>query len=383
MTGVAHFSISIWFWQFTIFLEAILQPWQIGLNVTIGLLVGILGYPISGMVSDMIGRRRTMLMAFLPMTLGLFLLYSYPVWPLIPIWYGIVQFGLSFVLIISRAIPADEIAADGGADSARRFTMVLLPVFLVDGISPVLAGILLNFGVEARTLLLIGAIGSATALIATALGLKESLPTDIQQRAREGARVPIRELGADFWKLVGGMLVFAFTWNMAFYYLGNLCVGEWGIEPSIYAFTHSAFSLTSLLVMYNISGLADRRKRGALVTGLGANAAIMWLLALGSGVPLLIAINAAWAFPVMLWIGAERTLLVQGVRKEHQGRALSTYQIIMSSTGLFAANVGAWIWTVTGSLRTLFMVTGSLGIIALIPLAVALKTMKMSGREGR
>ncbi len=383
MTGVAQFSISVWAWQFTIFLEEILQPWQIGLNITIGLFVAILGYPVSGMVSDMIGRRRTMLMSFLPITLGLFMLYSFPVWPLIPLSYGIVQFGWSFVLIISRAIPADEIAADGGANSARRFTMVLLPALLVDGITPVLAGILLNFQIEARTLLLIGAIGSATALITTALGLRESLPNEIQQRAREGVKVPIRELGGDFWKLIGGMLVFAFTWNMAFYYLGNLCVGEWGIEPSIYAFTHSAFALTSLLVMYNISGLADRKKRGALVIGLAGNATIMWLLALGNGVPLLIAINAAWAFPVMLWIGAERTLVVQGVREEHQGRALSTYQIIMSSTGLFAANVGAWIWTVTGSLRMLFMIAGSLGIIALIPLAVALKTMRMSRREDR
>jgi MFS family permease len=381
VTGVAQFSISIWSWQFTIFLEEILQPWQIGLNVTIGLLVGILGYPVSGIVSDTIGRRRTMIVSFLPMSLGLFLLYLYPIWPFITLWYGILQFGWSFVLIISRAVPADEIAADGGADSARRFTMVLLPALLVDGLSPVLAGILLTANIDARTLLLLGGIGSTVALFATAGGLRESLSTEVQTRAREGRTVPIRELGVDFWRLVGGMLAFSFTWNMAFYYLGNLCVGEWGIDPTTYGYTYSAFSLTSVLVMYSVSSLADRRRRGALLSAIAANTSIIWLLAIGRGLNLLLVINVGWAFPVMLWIGAERALIVQGVKDEHKGRALGTYQIIMSSTGILAGNVGAWIWTVTDSLRVLFMIAGILGFLSLVPLTIALRSVTVSQRE--
>ncbi|MHA2380905.1 MAG: hypothetical protein ACXADS_16670, partial [Candidatus Thorarchaeota archaeon] len=79
-----------------------------------------------------------MVFSFIPMMVGLLSLAFFPLWPLIPLEYGVLQFGWSFILIITRAVPADEIAADGGKDAARRFTMVLAPAFLVDGLSPML-----------------------------------------------------------------------------------------------------------------------------------------------------------------------------------------------------------------------------------------------------
>ena len=65
------------------------------------------------------------------MTAGLFLLFSFPVWPLFPIFYGLVQFGWGFVVIMARAAPADQISQDGGRDAGRTFTTVLLPAFAI------------------------------------------------------------------------------------------------------------------------------------------------------------------------------------------------------------------------------------------------------------
>ena len=78
----------------------------------------------------------------------------------------------------------------------------------------------------------------------------------------------------------------------------------------------------------------------------------------------------------MIWIGSERVLIVEGIDSSMKGRALGTYQVLMSSTNLIALNVGAWIWTFSGSLRYLWYVSGWLALLSLIPLGLALFSMK-------
>ncbi|MDF1539501.1 MAG: hypothetical protein P1Q69_11430, partial [Candidatus Thorarchaeota archaeon] len=78
VVGVGQFSVSIWSWQFGIFLETIIEPWQMGLTFTASSIAGLIGVPLSGYVSDFIGRRRTLITAYIPMALGLILLFSFP-----------------------------------------------------------------------------------------------------------------------------------------------------------------------------------------------------------------------------------------------------------------------------------------------------------------
>ena len=372
VVGVAQFSWSIWGWLFGIFLETVIDPWQMALTFSAGTLAMIVGLPVSGYIADMVGRKRTMVFSFIPLSIGLLMLALIPIWPLLPLAYGLASFGWSFILIISRAVPADEIAADGGKNAARRFTMVLLPAFLVDGLSPALASGFLIVGMTAKELLLIGAGGAIVAMIATMLFVKESLSMDIRNSAREGTKVPFRNLGRTFWILAAGMLPFMFAFNMALPYFGNLCVGEWGIDPATFGLSWSAFSLTSVLLMHAASGWTDRSVRGALLTGIVANALILIAFGVGSGVPMLFLFNILWAVPVMFWIGAERTLIVGGISNEMKGRALGFYSVLMSSTSLLAAPFGAYVWTTTGSLRVLWLLAGVLGLDFAVLLALAL-----------
>ncbi len=372
VVGVAQFSWSIWGWLFGIFLETIVEPWQMALTFSAGTIATIVGFPVSGLIADLVGRKKTMVFAFIPLSIGILMLALIPIWPIIPLAYGLASFGWSFILIISRAVPADEIAADGGRNAARRFTMVLLPAFLVDGLSPAIGSGILILGMTAKELLLMGAGGAIAAMIATMLFVKESLSVDIRNSAREGTKVPFKNLGRTFWILAAGMFPFMFTFNMALPYFGNLCVGEWGIDPATFGLSWSAFSLTSVLLMHAASGWTDRSVRGALLIGIAANGLIMIGFGVGSSVPLLFLFNILWAVPVMFWIGAERSLVVSGVSDEMKGRALGFYSVIMSSTSLLAAPFGALIWTTTGSLRVLWVLAGVLGLDFAVLLALAL-----------
>ncbi|MFX1485044.1 MAG: MFS transporter, partial [Promethearchaeota archaeon] len=171
VTGIAQFSMSIWVWQFGIFLEAnVNQLWQIGLTFSIGTLATIIGYGVAGTIADYFGRKNAMIFAFIPMFVGLVLLRFFPHWPWVPLEYATVQIGWAFIIIMTSAIPADELAKTGGENAARTFNMVLLPAFLVDGLSPVVAGLLLDLGYVAGDLHLLAAIGTIVAMIATRLG---------------------------------------------------------------------------------------------------------------------------------------------------------------------------------------------------------------------
>ena len=138
--------------------------------------------------------------------------------------------------------------------------MVTMPLWFVDGLSPLLGAFLLSEGFTSSHLHIIASFGAIAALIATLVTLRESLETDIVKKAREGARIPIRGLGRDYWKMAAGMASYIFFWSMSIQYLGNLCVNEWGVDTVIYGMTWSAFSLTSAGLMYFSSKLLRLEK---------------------------------------------------------------------------------------------------------------------------
>jgi len=379
VTGIAQFSFSLWGWEFSIFLYTIVELWQIGLVYSSGTLAMLLGYLMAGAVADIVGRKKAMVLSFIPMIVGLVSLAFFPFWPLIPIAYGVLQFGWSFVLIISRAVPADEIAAHGGKDAARKFTMVLLPAFLVDGLSPMLGAFLLGRGFTPQNLHVIAAAGAVVACLATIAFVRESLSDRVIEKARSGPIISFRQLGPNFWKLAGGMLGFYFFFNAALAYFGLMVTEGWGISEEVYGYSWSAFSLTSVLLMHTVSGLADRNVKRALLVGVIANGLMIVSFSLLSGIPALILLNILWAMPVVLWIGAERALVITGVGVEAKGRALGTYQFVMSSTNLFAAPFGAVLTDVAGGFRQMWAICGVAALGTIVLTAVGLRMIRLEG----
>lgn len=383
VTGIAQFAMSVWAWEFSIFLEFDigLLRWQIGAALSIGTLAMIMGYMASGIIADFIGRKNTMVISFIPMIIGLIGMWLNPTWPFVAIEYGVVNFGWASIIVITTAIPADEIHADGGSHSARTFTMVLLPAFLVDGLSPVLAGLLLDNGYTASFLHLMASIGAVIALIATFAFVKESLDKEIIKKARKGPIFAFRGLGKNFWKFAIGIAGFIFFQRAAVPYLGNLVVGEWGLSESQYGYAWSFYAIASALLLYFAGTLADRNVKVAQIVALLGNTIIILLFSFFQGFWVIVTLNVAWSLPIALWIGAENTIVAGSVTEEKKGRAMGTYRYTTSIAGFFAFSFGAYIWEFSNSLNFLFQFAGIGSLLFIIVMALALKSIVLPGQE--
>jgi MFS family permease len=246
--------------------------------------------------------------------------------------------------------------------------------------SPVLAGVLLNAGYVAGDLHLLGAIGAVIAMVATYGGVRESLGRDIIEKAKAGSVITLRGLGRNFWIFVAGQFGFIFVMNFAFPYLGNLVVNEWGVSEANYAFAWGAWSITCVILMYSLGSATDRNIRAALIIGTLSTAVIVGLFSFGSTFLDLIILNILLAAPIVVWSGAEKTLAVNGVSNEMKGRALGTFQFMMSSTRLFGQFTGALLWDYFGSLRAVFGIASIAGMILVVGLTYALKSIKLEYR---
>jgi MFS family permease len=379
IVGLAQTSMSIWSWQFTIFLEGIILPWQMGITLSTAMVASLIGYLTSGYISDYLGRKRTLILAFIPMTIGLYIFSLFPVWPLIPLEVAVVQFGWSFVIIISRAFPADIIASEKAKDPARKFMMVLLPAFAMDGISPIIGANLLSIGLQPTDLYMIAAIVALISLVVSSRFIRESLSDDTIKQAKIGPKITFRNLGNNFWFMVAGMFGFTFFFNTALPYWGNLVVGEYaGVDIVTFGYVYSSFSLTSAIMMYFSSHLADRNLKKALLGAVLSNALVMFLFGVFTGIIELFILTIIWSIPVSIWIGAERSLVVEGVNDTMKGRALGTYQFLMTSAGVFASPLGAFLWEFTGSWRTVYIFCGIESLAASGLLYLALENVRQN-----
>ena len=90
--------------------------------------------------------------------------------------------------------------------------------------------------------------------------------------------------------------------------------------------------------------------------------------------------NILLAAPIVIWSGAEKTLAVNGVRNEMKGRALGTYQFMMSSTRLVGSFVGALLWEYFGSLRFVYSLSCVVGMMLVVVLTYALMKLKLEYR---
>jgi MFS family permease len=368
--GISQISVSLWKWQFSIFLEGYLAPWQLGAIFSLATLTGLIGSGAAGYIADFIGRRKTIALGLLPSGFGLLLMSYVPVWPLVAVQYGLVWFGMSTVRLMSRAMPADEIEADGGLNPARRLMMVTMPLWFFDALGPFVGTWALSSGYTPSNLHLTGAVLSAAAFLAAMLLVKESLGSDIIQRARLGPKIAFRSLGREFWLLALGMIGFSFCWSSSVPYLGNLSVGPWAVDEVTYGLTWSLFSFVAAMIMYPAGTFADRNLKRALMAGVLGNGLIFIWFGFGYGALQMYLINFLWAIPFVLWIGAERSIVILVVSKETKGRALGTYDLLMGVTAMAAQFFGSLVWEFTGSLRVVWTISGAgmcLCFVLLIP----------------
>ena len=156
--AIAQFSTALWKWEFSIFLEGFLEPWQIGFVFSLATFSGLIASVFSGYIADFIGRKWTISLGFLPIVIGLFTMSFFPIWPYVAIQYGLVWFGMSTARLMARAIPADEIASDDGSNPARRLMMVMMPLWFVDALGPFTGSFLLSSGYQSGNLHFIGSI---------------------------------------------------------------------------------------------------------------------------------------------------------------------------------------------------------------------------------
>ena len=371
--GIAQLSVALWKWEFSIFLERFMQPWQIGIVFSVATFAGLIASIFSGYIADFIGRRWTIALGFLPVTFGLLTMSIIPIWPYVAIQYSLVWFGMSTARLMSRAIPADEIASDDGHNPARRLMMVMMPLWFLDALGPFLGSILLNAGFQSSNLHGLAAIISMATFLSAIILIKESLGTDVRKKARSGPKISIRQLGRDYWLLALGMIGFSFSWSLSIQYLGNLCVGPWNVDAITYGLTWSLFSLTSAFIMYPASTLTDRNLKGSLIVGVFGNAIIFLWFSIGSGAIMMYLINFVWAIPFVFWIGAERSIIVLVVSEETKGRALGTYDLLMGIVGMFGQLFGAMIWELTDSLRAVWATAGIGMLISCFILLILLR----------
>ena len=375
--AIAQFSTALWKWEFSVFLEGFLDPWQMGVIFSTATFTGLIASIFSGYIADFIGRRLTIALGFIPVSIGLFALAYFPVWPFIPVQYGLVWFGMSTSRLMARAIPADEIASDEGSNPARRLMMVMMPLWFVDGLGPLVGSILFGSGFESGDLHLIGAFCAIITFFAAIVLVKESLGPEIIKRARAGPKIAVRNLGRSYWLVAIGMIGFTFSWMMAIPLVGNLCVGPWGVDRITYGLTWSLFSMTAAVVMYPASTFADRNLKAALLAGIIGNGIIFMWFSLGTGAIMMYILNFVWAIPFVLFIGAERSIIVLVVSEETKGRALGTYDLLMGLVGMVAMLFGAMIWEVTDSLRFVYNVAGIIALVTSVLLFAVLMYIKL------
>lgn len=371
--GISQISVALWKWEFGIFLEEFLQPWQLGIVFSVATFTGLIGSISAGYIADFIGRRKTIALGLIPATIGLFLLSYIPIWPLVAIQYGLVWFGMSTARLMSRAIPADEIASDGGLRPARRMMMVMMPLWFFDALGPLAGSFALSSGYESSNLHFTGAVLSVIAFTAAMLLVRESLGSDVIERARMGPKIAIRGLGREFWLLALGMFGYSFAWSSAVPYLGNLSIGPWAVDVVTYGLTWSLFSFVAAVIMYPASTFADRNLKRALLAGVLGNGLVFIWFGLGGGVIQMYLINLAWALPFVLWTGAERSIIVLVVSNQTKGRALGTYDLLMGITSMVAMSFGGLVWQFTNSLRLVWSISGVIMIVCFVLLFPVLR----------
>ena len=64
-----------------------------------------------------------------------------------------------------------------------------------------------------------------------------------------------------------------------------------------------------------------------------------------------------------------------------KGRALSTYQVVISAIDIIALNIGAFLWEFFGNLRTVWIISSIVAAAWLIPALLAVRAINLKNEE--
>ncbi|WNV88041.1 multidrug effflux MFS transporter [Umezawaea sp. Da 62-37] len=250
----------------------------------IGLAVGQL---VAGPMSDVLGRRRPLLLGLAVYTAAGFLCAAAPNIGILVACRGVQGVGGAFALVIAYACVRDRYT---GQAAARYFSLLLLVTGLAPVLAPLAGAQILRFS-DWRGVFVALAVLSGVVLVACAVALPESLPP--QRRSSGGLRatgaVYGRLLGDR--RLVGYALANAFVFAAMFAYIAGspfVLQDVHGLSPQQYSLVF-AVNATGLVVAAQASGRLVRHvdPRTLLAAGVFGSAAggiaLLAVVATGAG----------------------------------------------------------------------------------------------------
>jgi len=256
-------------------------------------LVGLaIGQLLAGPMSDVLGRRRPLLVGLAVYAVAGLLCAAAPNVALLVVLRGVQGVGGAFALVIAYACVRDRFA---GQAAARYFSRLLL----VTGLAPVLAplaGAQVLKLTSWRGIFVVLAVFSTVILAATIIGLPESLPPHLR---RGGGLRPTGSVYVGLVRdrrLVGYALTNAFVFAAMFAYIsGSPFVLEdtYGLSPQQYSLVFGANAI-GLVAAAQVSGKLVRQVDARILLAGGVVGA-----ATGGGALLVLALAGAGLWPLL------------------------------------------------------------------------------------
>jgi DHA1 family bicyclomycin/chloramphenicol resistance-like MFS transporter len=247
-------------------------PSQVQLSLTACTVGLALGQLVAGPLSDAFGRRRPLLTGLVVFTLASLLCAVAPsVYALAGL--RLVQgLGGAAGIVVARAVVRDLYS---GVAMARFFSLLMLVNGLAPILAPLIGGQLLRATSWRGVFLVLGAIG-AVLLVATAFGVRETLPAESRRPGRLGGTLrTFRGLLGDR-AFVGYSLSAALAFAAMFAYISGssfVLQDVYGMSPQLFSVVFGVNSLGIVLVGQLNGRLVTRvDPRRLLAIGLGVNA---------------------------------------------------------------------------------------------------------------
>jgi DHA1 family bicyclomycin/chloramphenicol resistance-like MFS transporter len=239
---------------------------EVQLTLTACVLGIAIGQVLAGPLSDTLGRRRPLMAGLALYTAASLLCAAAPAVPALTAFRLLQGFGAAAGIVIARAVVRD---LHSGTAAARYFSMLMLVAGSAPILAPVIGGQVLRVTSWRGVFVVLGLFGAAL-LVASALGLRETLPAD---RRRSGElRDTLRTFGGLLTDRVflGYALASGFAFAALFSYIsGSPFVLQqlFGLSPQQFSAVF-AMNAVGIVVSGQVNGrLVGRVGPGRMLTG--------------------------------------------------------------------------------------------------------------------
>jgi MFS family permease len=222
-------------------------------------------------------------------------------------------------------------------------------------LGPLVAAGLLKLGVPLRTVFLLAAVPAALVILTIVFGVRES------ERSMPAAKTPmdlasIRELGAEFWQLLGAILLFTLGNSTDAFLL--LALSAAGVGESSIALLWAAHHVVKMVASYVSGRLSDRiGRRRPMLAGWALYAVVYACFAFFQSEAALVATFLVYGLYYGLTEATERAWVSDLVPPHLRGTAFGAYNATVGVAALPASVLFGWIWKASG--RPAAFLTGS------------------------